>query len=258
MDEENYTMRLMGPMVFSKSVIPGNMADSPFSIAVTTEGRRYICEPSQPRLGPFDSGLIMMEQPKGYVYILFDTNNLEAAIQDNLEHPKPESDNAFAIPPLPSDLKKAEEDIGSVIGKEPAVFCAQSVEELAEKTGLDKETLCTTVEDYNRYCEEGFDASCFKAKEYLVPFTKAPFYAVQAKLGTDGAFGGVTVNENMQAYRKDGSLIDGLYVTGDFASGRFLNMAGVKVQVLNDMSWALASGFLAGSDVCKYLEEEEK
>ena len=72
-------------------------------------------------------------------------------------------------------------------------------------------------------------------------------------LGTDGAFGGVLVNGNMQAYRADGALIPGLYVTGDFASGRFLNMGGVQVQVLNDMSWALASGFLAGTHVSQIL-----
>ena len=30
-------------------------------------------------------------------------------------------------------------------------------------------------------------------------------------------------------------------------------MAGAKVQVLNDMSWALASGFLAGTNVCREL-----
>lgn len=125
------------------------------------------------------------------------------------------------------------------------------MEELATQMGVDPAAQAQTVNDYNRYCEEGFDRDCFKEREYLVPCAKAPFYAVRAKLGTDGAFGGIQVNGDMQAYRADGSLIDGLYVTGDFASGRFINMAGVKVQVLNDMSWALASGFLAGTNVCR-------
>lgn len=51
----------------------------------------------------------------------------------------------------------------------------------------------------------------------------------------------------MQAKAKDGGVIDGLYVTGDLASGRFLNMKGIKVQLLNDMSFAVSSGFVAGS-----------
>lgn len=251
MDKQNYTLRLMGPMVFSKSGVMANMTNSPFTLAINTAGKRYICEPSQIRNGVFNSGLIMMEQPEGYVYIMFDSNNLEAAIRDNLENPKPPAPGIFGLPPLPTTLAEAETDVNSVLDKEPLVHKADTVEELARMMGVDPAALCATVENYNRYCQEGFDRDCFKDKEFLVPCSKAPYYAVQAKLGTDGAFGGVLVNGDMQAYRADGTLIDGLYVTGDFASGRFINMAGVKVQVLNDMSWALASGFLAGTNVCR-------
>lgn len=253
LDKENYALRLMGPMVFSKSSVIANMTDSPFSLAVNTLGKRYICEPSQPRNGVFNSGLMMMEQPEGYVYILFDSNNLEAAIRDHLEHPKPAGIGAFAPPPMPKTMEEAEADLAAVLGEDPLVFRADTVESLAEQMGIDPAALRETVEHYNSYCGEGFDRECFKQKEYLVPCEKAPYYAVRAKLGTDGAFGGVLVNGDMQAYRADGSLIDGLYVTGDFASGRFLNMAGMKVQILNDMSWALASGFLAGTNACRDL-----
>ena len=71
---------------------------------------------------------------------------------------------------------------------------------------------------------------------------------------TDGAFGGVRVNPEMQAYKPDGGLVEGLYVTGDFATGRHINLGGVKRQVLNDISWALSSGFLAGTNAGKYVE----
>ena len=43
-----------------------------------------------------------------------------------------------------------------------------------------------------------------------------------------------------------GGLVEGFYVVGDFASGRFINQGGVKVQIINDLAWAFASGFLAG------------
>lgn len=250
MDKKNYTLRLMGPMVFSKSGVMANMTNSPFTLAINTLGKRYICEPSQIRNGVFNSGLMMMEQPEGYVYIMFDSNNLEAAVRDNAEHPKPPAPGIFGLPPLPATLDEAAADVEAVLGKEKLVYRADTVEELAVQMGVDPGALCRTVADYNAYCAEGFDRTCFKDRQYLVPCAKAPYYAVRAKLGTDGAFGGIQVNGDMQAYRADGTLIDGLYVTGDFASGRFINMAGVKVQVLNDMSWALASGFLAGTNVC--------
>lgn len=254
LDKQNYCLRLMGPMVFSKSGVMANMCNSPFSLAINTKGKRYICEPSQIRNGVFNSGLILMEQPEGYAYILFDSNNLEAAIRDNAEHPKPPAPGIFGLPPLPATMDEAVQDIQAALEAESdKVFCADSLEELAVQMGVDAAALRSTVEYYNRYCQEGFDWDCFKEANYLVPCSKGPYYAVRAMLGTDGAFGGVLVNGNMQAYRGDGALIPGLYVTGDFASGRFLNMGGVKVQVLNDMSWALASGFLAGTHVSQIL-----
>ena len=54
------------------------------------------------------------------------------------------------------------------------------------------------------------------------------------------------VNARLQAMAVDGGVIENLYVAGDFASGRFINQGGVKVQIINDLAWAFASGFLAG------------
>lgn len=253
-DRENFTLRVMGPMVFSKSGVMSNMGNSPFSLAINLDGKRFVCEPSQTRVGIFDSGLVLMEQPGGYAYIIFDTNNLEAVIKDSVENPKQPVPGMFGLPEFPAGIAEAEADIVPALNDEAdRVFKTGSVEELAAKIGVDPTALGATIADYNRYCREKFDADCFKEPEYLIPFAKAPYYAVRAELGTDGAFGGVLVNGDMQAHRDDGSLIDGLYVTGDFASGRFINMAGVKVQLLNDMSWALASGFLAGTNAAKRI-----
>ena len=91
------------------------------------------------------------------------------------------------------------------------------------------------------------DWDCFKPADWLTPIHEAPYYAVKATLGTDGAFGGVEINENMQAKSASGGVVEGLYVVGDLASGRFLNMCGIKKQILNDMSFALSSGFIAGT-----------
>ena len=95
----------------------------------------------------------------------------------------------------------------------------------------------------------------FKDKMHLAPINGPPYYAFKGTLGTNGAFGGVRVNPEMQAYKSDRvNLVEGLYVTGDFASGRHVNVRGVKWQVINDLSWAFSSGFLAGTNVAKYLE----
>jgi fumarate reductase flavoprotein subunit len=97
------------------------------------------------------------------------------------------------------------------------------------------------------------DWDCFKPAGWLTPMNEAPFYAVKASLGTDGAFGGVEIDENMQAKAAEGGVVPGLYVVGDLASGRFLNMAGIKKQILNDMSFAVSSGYVAGTHAAEQI-----
>jgi fumarate reductase flavoprotein subunit len=136
-----------------------------------------------------------------------------------------------------------------------SMFRADTLEELADKIGVNKKNFLETVKTYNVNCSKGTDFLCFKKKDYLVPINKAPYYASQSGLGTDGAFGGVRVNPEMQAYKADRKkLVEGLYVTGDFATGRHISLGGVKLQVLNDLSWAFSSGFLAGTNVADYLK----
>ena len=247
-DEANYTIRMMGPMVFSKAETLPAMADSPFSVMVNKEAGRFACEPTQPNMGVFNSGLVMMEQPEGLAYIIFDTANLEAAIADDKANPRQSFCRAIPVMPFPESAQAAREQIEAAAKKEKGIYIADTVEELANAMGLSAKSLKNTIDAYNSYCEDGFDRECFKDKKYLVPMTKAPFYGVYGMLGTDGAFGGISVNSHMQALKEDGSVMENVYVTGDFASGRFINKGGEKVQILNDMSWALASGFIAGSN----------
>ncbi|MBN1625377.1 MAG: hypothetical protein JW944_02540 [Deltaproteobacteria bacterium] len=83
-----------------------------------------------------------------------------------------------------------------------------------------------------------------------------PLYASRTTLGNDGAFGGVKVNPDMQAYKADQkSLVEGLFVTGDFATGRHCAFNGHKRQAINDLSWAVSSGFLAGNSATGYLKK---
>ena len=111
---------------------------------------------------------------------------------------------------------------------------------------MDPAALSATVERYNAMCDAGADTDFCKTPDGLKPLRNGPFYALRCTMATDGAFGGVPVNDRLQAMAADGGVIENLYVAGDFASGRFINQGGVKVQIINDLAWAFASGFLAG------------
>ena len=110
---------------------------------------------------------------------------------------------------------------------------ADSIEELAEKTGLSG--LPATVESYNEGAADGKDEQ-FGRTEKLEPLTDGPFYAIRTIPYCGWAAGGPMANENMEVLREDGSVIPGLYVAGEGAgftlvsgktpiSGMYLGMA---------------------------------
>jgi succinate dehydrogenase/fumarate reductase flavoprotein subunit len=152
---------------------------------------------------------------------------------------------------------QAKNSVGAMGGSTiPSSYWADTLEELAEKMGVDKKAFLETVKQYNEYCEKGSDMEMFKDKKYLVPIKKGPYFAITTAYNHDGAFGGVRVNAEMQAYKDDRkTLVEGLWVTGDFATGRHTAFNGRKRQTINDLSWAVSSGFLAGNSAAGYLKK---
>lgn len=173
----------------------------------------------------------------------------------------------WCFPAPPSYPENVEEDIEKAFrpGKMPpmpgmgkSVVRADTLEQLAGETGINAENLKQTIAHYNEMCAQGLDTEYFKDPSEMLPFTKGPYYAVSGGLGTDGAFGGVLVNENIQAYASGGGLVEGLYVPGDFSSGRYLNIRNNKVQIINDLSWAFASGWLAAGSAVDFLDKKKQ
>jgi fumarate reductase flavoprotein subunit len=260
-DYDSLCIRYMGPSSMSQSKVFGSMAVSPYVITVNLEGKRFCCEPVI-HMGLFEGGYIQCEQPRGVSYDIFDQNAIAATLeyQKCVAAGKCSDLRTSSIQGPPVSLPETMEEIQSDIEKNidragSSVLKADTLEELAEKMGVDKKNFLETVAGYNKGCESGDDMGCYKKKAYLVPLSKPPFYATREGVGTDGAFGGVRVNHEMQAYKADRtSLVEGLYVTGDFATGRHINLGGIKRQVLNDLPWAFSSGFLAGTNVAGYLK----
>ncbi len=254
-DWDNFCLRIMGPMCSfgeTSEFYPLTMSEYPILVDLT--GKRFAAEPLVPRMDPFDTGHVLLKLPRGRSWFLFSDNILRRMVDDSKGNGEADV-GPFPRPELPEPEVirgwfRAARDKGS---REAAM--AESLEELAEQMGLDAGALRATVEEYNASCAEGLDWNYFKEPAFMMPLSEGPFYALGARLDTDGAFGGVLVNENMQAYRPDRSLVEGLYVTGDFAGGRHISLGGVKKQVLNDMSWALSSGFIAGESAAEALKD---
>ena len=252
MDEKDLTIRMMGPMCMCRSRVLGNMGNSPYSIYVNREGKRFVCEVSQLRMGVFESGAVQVEQPDAKAFVIFDDAGIKRSIADGKNQPKPQVPMpSMMLSVFPESVDEAYDEIDkAVAAHDGVIFKADTIQELAGMLDIPADALADTIQRYNGYCRDGKDWDCYKPESYLQPIT-GPFYAVKAEMGTDGAFGGVEIDPLMRAKAATGGLVDGLYVVGDLASGRCINMAGVKKQIINDMSFALSSGFIAGTDAAK-------
>jgi fumarate reductase flavoprotein subunit len=257
LDYDSFCLRMMGGGVSGgNSKVVSAMGLSPFAISVNLNGKRYCSEPVM-HMGMFAGAHITLDQPHAQTFTLFDQNALAAT----LEFQKCVKTGGRCTPVKigammgdQSTLPETMEEIQSDLKKSSAIK-ADTLEELADKMGVDKAKFLETVKAYNEACATGSDMQVYKNKEYLVPINKGPFYAGQGGVGHDGAFGGVRVNAEMQAFKADRkTLVEGLYVTGDFATGRHISLKGLKRQVINDLSWAFSSGFIAGTNAAKYLK----
>jgi len=138
---------------------------------------------------------------------------------------------------------------------------ADTIEELARKAGIDPAGLAAQVERFNHYSKTGVDEEFHKGeRQYdlwrgdptikpnpcLGPIARAPFYAIRIYPGDVGTFGGVVTDERARVLRADGSVIKGLYATGNCTSsvmGRTYPGAGASI------SPSFTFGYIAAKDV---------
>lgn len=110
---------------------------------------------------------------------------------------------------------------------------ADTLTELAERTGLPSDELTATVERFNGFARRGIDEDFARGQSaydryYGDPTNKpnpnlgeishGPFYAAKLVPGDLGTKGGIRTDVNGRALRDDGSVIEGLYAAGNVSS----------------------------------------
>ena len=135
------------------------------------------------------------------------------------------------------------------------LFIADSIEELAQMTGIDEETLVETVEEYNDFCDS-VDEEFFKERRYLRPITKKPFYAARVRPGGYGTVGGIRINENCEACDKEFEAIPGLYAAGADACNIY-DDSYMFLLPGNSMGFAVNTGRIAGMSAAEFVEDED-
>lgn len=99
---------------------------------------------------------------------------------------------------------------------------ADTLEELAEKMGVDAENLKATIAEYNRYCEGGDLAGLadqFGRTLFGKPIDTAPFYAGARVPTVHHTMGGVRIDTQCRVYNENGEIIRNLYAAGEVTGG---------------------------------------
>ena len=100
-------------------------------------------------------------------------------------------------------------------------FKFDTIEELCEHCGFDKDIFIATFTRYNELCALGVDEDMGKAAKWLKPIVTPPFYGIHRRIGLSTIIHGVNVNADMQVLDKDGAPIEGLYSIGNCAGNFF-------------------------------------
>lgn len=112
---------------------------------------------------------------------------------------------------------------------------ADSVGDLAERLGIDPESLCATVERFNGFARSGYDADFRRGESTwdrewgdpthspngsLGTIEHGPFYAVELRPGALATKGGLKIDSRSRvvAAARDQAVIPGLYAAGNVSS----------------------------------------
>jgi fumarate reductase flavoprotein subunit len=127
----------------------------------------------------------------------------------------------------------------------PTFHGADTLEDLAEKAGIDVMGLHRTVTAYNQSVETKSDA--FGRKHFPMKIEKGPFYAITFVAWSVKSYAGLKTDTRLRVLRPDGSVIPNLYAAGEILGGGLLSgntfVGGMSVTP------SLAFGKLLGEEI---------
>ena len=135
------------------------------------------------------------------------------------------------------------------------IYVADSIEELAEKTGIDLENLKKTIDEYNASCGK-LDPLFNKNPKYLLPINGPKYYAAKHFPAGYGSLGGIKVNDNLEVQTSDFKVIPGLYSCGTDACTIFGDSY-CFILPGNTLGFALNSGRMAGKNAIDYIDSDD-
>jgi fumarate reductase flavoprotein subunit len=217
----------------------------PVTMWVNRRGRRFIDEAAGN--SPFESVNAVLRQPGKVCYTLFD---------DKIRQEFEEGNGTVNDVPGRGTAVKGraglKERIEVEVDKGRAKI-SDSLDDIATWIGASPEVLLETVDQYNRFCEQGRDPIFSKDRKYMLPLKVSPYYAIKGMTAYLDTLGGIRVDEAMEVLDPQDNPIPGLYAAGVIVSGwqgetycGFLSGSA--------FAFAIGSGRLAGENAATFIE----
>lgn len=175
----------------------------PLGIVVNNKAQRFLDEGADFRNYTYAKyGREILAQPNSIAYQIFDSE----------------------LRPM---LRTEEYDMPGI-----SVFEAETIEELGDKMGVDRETLAKTIFEFNASIDRSIpfdptvkDGRAAKVKppksNWAAPIETGPFYAYPVTCGITFTFGGLSADTEGRVLEDDGTVIPGLLVCGEMLGGLF-------------------------------------
>jgi tricarballylate dehydrogenase len=174
----------------------------PFGLIVNLEGRRFVDEGADFRNYTYAAyGREILKQPLGAAFQIFD---------EKVKH-----------------LLRDEYRIAQA-----TMATATTIEELADKLGINRDGLVQTIREFNAAVQPGpfdptvLDGKCTKGitppkSNWALPIDTPPFLGYAVTCGITFTFGGLKINNRAQVIDTEGHPIPGLYAAGELVGGLF-------------------------------------
>ena len=109
------------------------------------------------------------------------------------------------------------EELERLAQEDKVVHKGMTIEEAAEKAGLDPEVVASELERYNGFCTAGVDEDFGKDADALIPLVEGPFYIFETIPNVKNTYGGLVIDGGARVLDAQGEPIRGLYAAGETA-----------------------------------------
>jgi succinate dehydrogenase/fumarate reductase flavoprotein subunit len=243
LDLETVKIPMFGPTHHPYNYGVVRLIGQPETVMVTTEGHRFTNEGARHTMSRVS---VMEEVPNKTAWGIVDINTATIMGERIIESVKHDPEHMAGYVTYREQLE--EESRLDLAAKK-----ADTLEELATLIGVDSAVFVAEIKKYNEFCARGVDEDFGKDKQFLVPIEKPPFYAVFLLRFNEGAEGGIVNDEFLRVLDKNNNPIPGLYTAGDCCRG--LLLVDETHGKFGEMPWAMASGYLVGTEAAKYISE---